>query len=85
MKKNTALKRIFAGMLVVAMAFSLAACGAKEAEGPKKDVSLYDSGDGWNTINDPLSWDALNEFDVVHDGMTVEEAGAWLAPGISRR
>lgn len=73
MKKAT-LKRLFAGMLVVAMAFGLVACGAKEAEGPKKDVSLYDSGDGWNTINDPLSWDAINEFDVVHDGMTVEEA-----------
>ena len=74
MKKHTALKRLFAGMLVAALAFSLVACGGSKIEGPKTDVSIYNSGDGWNTINDPLTWDAINEFDVVHDGMTVEEA-----------
>lgn len=62
--------------LAAVLALSLAACGDKEVEikGPTKDVSIYESGDGYDTVNDPLSWEAINEFPVVHDGMTIEEA-----------
>ena len=69
------LMAVLAVMLVAVIAVSFAACGEKEAEikGPTKDVSLYESGSGFETVNDPLSWEAINEFPVVHDGMTIEE------------
>ena len=67
-------------LLVAVMALALVACGNKEPEGPTvnpndpvKDVSVYKSRGTYETINDPLSWDAINQFPVVHDGMTIEE------------
>ncbi|MBQ8797275.1 MAG: hypothetical protein IJZ56_03675 [Oscillospiraceae bacterium] len=62
-------------LLCAVIALSLVACGEKEAEikGPAEDVSIYHSGDGYETVNDPLTWDKINAFDVVHDGMTIEE------------
>ena len=44
-----------------------------DKNGPKEDVSVYHSGDGYETINDMITWDKINAFPVVHDGMTVEE------------
>lgn len=61
--------------MTVSTMLSLTACagGGEEDKGPTEDVSLYKSGDGFETINDPLTWDAINAFPVVHDGMTIEE------------
>lgn len=64
---------LLALLLVAATALSLVACGGEKDDGIKTDVSTYKSGDGYETINDPLSWEAINEFPVVHDGMTIEE------------
>ena len=72
--KNRTFKKVLAAMLAMVVLLTCAACGGSKVEGPKTDVGKYDSGDGWNTINEPLSWEAINEFDVVHDGMTIEEA-----------
>ena len=76
MKKT--LIAFLAVLLVAVMAVALVACGGEETpkvnpEDPTKDVSAYKSKGGFETINDPLSWDAINKFPVVHDGMTVEE------------
>jgi len=70
-------------LLVAVMALALVACGGDKApdapaskvnpDDPVKDVSVYNSGKGYDTINDPLSWEAINEFPVVHDGMTIDE------------
>ena len=63
-------------ILAAVMALCLIACGGEEtpeARGPKEDVSVYHSGDGYETINDMITWDKINAFPVVHDGMTVEE------------
>lgn len=71
------MKRVFisltALLLVAATALSLAACGGEKDDGITSDVSLYKSGEGFQTVSDPLSWEAINEFPVVHDGMTIEE------------
>lgn len=68
------MKKILSLILAGLLLLSLAACGGgEEDKGPEKDVSLYESGDGFETINDPLTWDAINAFPVVHDGMTIEE------------
>lgn len=69
------LMTLLAVLLVAVMALSLAACGDKEAEvkGPTRDVGTYKSGNGFETVNDPLSWEAINKFPIVHDGMTIEE------------
>ena len=73
MKKT--LTAILCLLLVAVMATALVACGEKEPEvkGPAKDVSIYDSGSGYDEIMDPLSWEAINKFPVAKDGMTVEE------------
>ena len=63
-------------LLVVLMAAAvLVACGKDKVnpEDPTKDVSIYKSKSGFDTVNDPLSWEAINKFPVVHDGMTIEE------------
>ena len=62
------------------MAVALVACGEKEPEvkGPAKDVSLYDSGKGYDEIADPLSWEAINKFPIAKDGMTIEEKTAFI-------
>lgn len=67
-------------MLCVVIALGLIACGETEEKvetpaikGPAEDVSIYHSGEGYETVNDPLTWDAINAFPVVHDGMTIEE------------
>ena len=75
MKKT--LFALLALLLVAVMAVSFAAC-SKEAEvkGPTKDVSAYKSGSGFETVNDPLSWEAINKFPIVHDGMTIDEGKA---------
>ena len=70
------LMTLLAVLLVAVTALSLVACGGEkdvEIKGPSKDVSAYESGDGFEVVNDPLSWDAINKFPVVHDGMTIEE------------
>lgn len=71
------MKKIFslmlAVLLVATMALSMAACGGEKDDGITTDVSAYKSGDGFEPINDPLSWEAINKFPVVHDGMTIEE------------
>lgn len=71
--KNSKVRILLAVVLVMVVMFTMAACGEKKNEGPTTDVSKYDSGDGWPTVNEPLTWDAINEFEIVHDGMTVEE------------
>ena len=63
-------------ILAAVMALCLIACGGEEtpeAQGPKEDVSVYHSGDGYETVNDLITWDKINAFPVAHDGMTVEE------------
>ena len=73
MKKT--LTAILCLLLVAVMATALVACGEKEPEvkGPAKDVSLYNSGSGYDEVLDPLSWEAINKFPIVKDGMTIEE------------
>ena len=68
-------KTLIAILCLVLCLVTLVACGEKEEEvkGPAKDVSLYESGSGFETVLDPLSWEAINKFPVVHDGMTIEE------------
>ena len=71
-------KTLLALLAVLMVAVVLVACGGEEKptvnpDDPTKDVSIYKSKGGFDTINDPLSWDAINEFPVVHDGMTIEE------------
>lgn len=75
MKKT--LLTVLSVMLVAVLSLTLFACASKEEpkeiKGPASDVSAYKSGTGYDTVNDPLSWEAINEFPVVHDGMTIEE------------
>ena len=72
------MKKTLLVLLVVLMAAAvLVACGESKnkvnPEDPTKDVSIYKSKSGFDTVNDPLSWEAINKFPVVHDGMTVQE------------
>ena len=72
------MKKTLLVLLVVLMAAAvLVACGGSKdkvnPEDPTKDVSIYKSKSGFDTVNDPLSWEAINKFSVVHDGMTVQE------------
>ena len=71
------MKKFLIAMLALILCLAtLAACGGEkepEIKGPTKDVSIYKSGSGFDTVNDPLSWEAINKFPVVHDGMTIDE------------
>ena len=69
------MKRILCLLLAILLvATCFAACEKKNADpGPSKDVSAYESGDGFEEVYAPLTWDAINAFPVVHDGMTIEE------------
>jgi len=66
---------LLAVLMAVSTTLSLTACsgGGEEDKGPAEDVSLYKSGDGFEEVLDPLTWEAINAFPVVHDGMTIEE------------
>ena len=69
-------------LLVAVTAVTFVACSKEEDKGgaskvnpkdPKKDVSVYNSGSGYETINDPLTWEAIDAFPIAKDGMTIEE------------
>ena len=60
-------------VLLVATMFAACGGGKQEDPGPAKDVSAYSSGDGFEEVYAPLTWEAINAFPVVHDGMTIEE------------
>lgn len=63
-------------LLCAVIALSLVACGGEktsEVKGPAEDVSVYHSGDGYDTVNDILTWDKINAFPIVSDDMTIEE------------
>ena len=70
------MKKILSLLLAVLLVATMfAACGGSKQEdpGPAKDVSAYSSGDGFEEVYAPLTWEAINAFPVVHDGMTIEE------------
>ena len=76
MKKT--LLALLAVLMVAIMAVALVACGetngpAVNPDDPTRDVGLYKTKGSYETINDPLSWEAINKFPVVHDGMTIQE------------
>lgn len=72
------MKKFFIATLALLLCLVVFAACSKEAEvkGPTKDVSAYNSGSGFETVNDPLSWEAINKFPIVHDGMTIDEGKA---------
>lgn len=80
--KNRNLKNILSVLvmlvLVSALIVCLAACGEKESDqaaGAKKTaVSKYDSGTGWQELNQPLSWEAINAFPIKSSDMPIEDA-----------
>ena len=78
MKKVSFKKTLIALLALILVAVSLVACGEKQDEKPaavKKDpVSKFDSGDGWNELAQPLSWDAINAFPIKSKDMSIEDA-----------
>ena len=74
---------LLAILLVAVTAVTFVACskdGGEEGgasgvnpKDPKKDVGVYEGGDGYPEINQLLTWEAVNAFPIVHDGMTIEE------------
>ena len=81
---------LLAILLVAVVAVSLVACssGGKDGKGdkdvaakvnpadPKTDVSVYKSPGGFETVNKPLTWEAIDAFPIAKDGMTIEEGRA---------
>lgn len=63
---------LVAVLLVMATVLTLTACGETQ-KGPATSVSQYKSGDGYQTINDQLTWEKINSFPIVSDSTTIAE------------
>lgn len=63
-------------LLVATTALSLVACGGEgdKASGEVTYVSKYESGDGFVTVNDPVSWEDINAMPMKKAGMDITEA-----------
>ena len=69
------MKKLISGLLLIAMLLTLCACGEKPSGSDQKAPQSTAPVDNFNypTINQKLTWDAINAFPIKSENMTEDE------------